>query len=50
MTRPGETVERITVPLGDPDALLAAPARSGVAAQLHDASGQVGASPSLLSS
>ena len=51
MTRPGETVEQITVPLGDPDALQAAAGSlTGVAAQLHDASSQVSASPSLLSS
>lgn len=51
MTRPGETVEQITVPRGDPDALAAAAGSlRGVAAQLQDASGQVGASPSLMSS
>jgi hypothetical protein len=51
MTRPGESVEGITVPLGNPDALYAAASSlRGVGAQLQDASGQVGASPSLLSS
>ena len=51
MTRPGDTVEEITVPLGDPDALVAAASSlKGVSAQLQDASGQVGASPSLMSS
>lgn len=51
MTRPGDTVEQITVPLGDPDALTAAASSlKGVSAQLQDASGQVGTSPSLLSS
>jgi A nuclease of the HNH/ENDO VII superfamily with conserved WHH len=51
MTRPGQTVEQITVPLGDPDALVAAAGSlKGVAAQLQDASSQVGASPSLMSS
>jgi hypothetical protein len=51
VTRPGDTVEEITVPLGNPDALVAAAGSlKGVSAQLQDASTQVGASPSLMSS
>jgi hypothetical protein len=51
MTRPGDSVEGITVPLGDPDALLAAGRQlEGVAAQLEGSSGQIAGMPSLMSS
>jgi A nuclease of the HNH/ENDO VII superfamily with conserved WHH len=51
VTRPGESVEGITVPLGDPDVLNAAGRQlSAVSSQLEAAAGQVAAMPSLLDS
>ena len=51
MTRPGDSVEGITVPLGDPDALTAAGKQlEGVAAQLEGSSSQIAGMPSLMSS
>src|ERR671914_676553 len=50
MTRPGHTVEDITVPEGDPDALFGAAAQlSATAAQLDDSSVQLAGMPSLMS-
>ena len=50
MTRPGHTVEDITVPEGDPDALFGAAAQlSAIAAQLDDSSAQLAGVPSLIS-
>ena len=51
MTRPGDTVEGITVPLGDLDALLgAARSLTGVAAQLQDSAGMAATAPSFVNS
>jgi hypothetical protein len=47
----GESVEGITVPLGNPDALKAAGKQlMGVAAQIQSSSSQVAGMPSLMSS
>ena len=51
MTKPGRTVEGITVPQGDPDALLAAGKQlQGIGAQLSASAEQVASMPSLMSS
>jgi hypothetical protein len=51
VTRPGESVEGITVPLGNPDALLAAGKQlQGAASQLEASSAQIAGMPSLMSS
>jgi HNH/ENDO VII superfamily nuclease len=50
MTKPGESVEGITVPLGDPDALLSAGRQlEGVGMQLETTSSQIARMPSLMS-
>jgi A nuclease of the HNH/ENDO VII superfamily with conserved WHH len=50
MTRPGETVEDITVPQGDAEALYAAAGQlSGIAAQLEGSSVRLAGLPSLMS-
>jgi HNH/ENDO VII superfamily nuclease/type VII secretion system ESX-1 substrate len=47
--KPGQTVEQITVPLGDPDTLEAAGKQLGaVSLHLEDYAGQLGLSPTLL--
>lgn len=51
MTQPGESVEGITVPLGDPDALLAAGKQlEGIGMGLEATSSQIARMPSLMSS
>jgi len=51
MTRPGESVEEITVPSGDPEALEGSVTQlRAVAAQLDESSARLAAMPSLLSS
>ena len=51
MTRPGESVEGIEVPLGDPDALAAAGKQlAAVSAQLDASASRIAAMPSLLDS
>ena len=51
MTKPGESVEGITVPEGDPDALLASGKQlQGVGTQLESAASQIAGMPSLMSS
>ena len=51
MTRPGRTVEGITVPQGDPDALLAAGKQlQGIGSQLSASADQIASMPSLMSS
>jgi A nuclease of the HNH/ENDO VII superfamily with conserved WHH len=50
MTRPGDTVEGIAVPRGDPEALYAATGQlSGIAAQLEGSSVRLAGMPSLMS-
>jgi A nuclease of the HNH/ENDO VII superfamily with conserved WHH len=51
VTRPGRTVEGITVPQGDPDALLAAGKQlQGIGTQLSASAEQIASMPSLMSS
>jgi hypothetical protein len=51
MTRPGESVEGITVPLGNPDALYSAGSQlTGVSSQLQESASQVAGMPSLMGS
>jgi hypothetical protein len=51
MTQPGDSAEGITVPLGDPDALLSAGRQlQGVGMQLETTSSQIARMPSLMSS
>ena len=50
MTRPGRTVEGITVPHGDPDSLLAAGRQlQGIGSQLSASAEQIASMPSLMS-
>jgi hypothetical protein len=51
VTRPGRTVEGVTVPQGDPDALLAAGKQlQGIGSQLSASADQIASMPSLMSS